>query len=87
MSIVVYWLEPDGRAGHEALGASQLVDALRLAEQRRAQGMRHVCLSSELPDSVGAPGVDAVEGGRLPDGHRYEFDKRHRGAGPRPKDR
>jgi hypothetical protein len=82
MSIIVFWLESTGDAGHQAFEASQLLDALKFSEERRREGRRHVCISSELEQSVGKSGVTAVEQGHLPDGHRYDFDKSHRGAGP-----
>lgn len=82
MSIVVFWLEAPGAASHRAFGAGQLADALRFTEALRSAGKRHVTISSELGDSVGKPGVDAVEDGRLPDGEAYDFHKRHRGGGP-----
>ena len=86
MSIVVYWLEPGGAPAHAEFAAADLLGALRYTEIRRREGMRHVCLSTELPGSVGKGGVAAVEGGRLPDGHVYDFNKAHRGAGPKPTD-
>lgn len=84
MPIVVFWLEAPGIAAHRELGDDELGAALKLAEQLRRDGKRHVSLSSELAASVGRPGVDAVQDGRLPDGAAYTFDKRHRGAGPTP---
>ena len=81
MPIVVFWMEVTGRASHREFGDSALVEALQLTEQLRAAGKRHVDLS-ELDSSIGKPGVDAVEGGRLPSGETYEFSKRHRGSGP-----
>lgn len=86
MSIVVFWIEADGRAAAQAFGEGELLQALAFSEARRREGRRHVCLSSELGDSVGAAGVQAVEEGRLPTGEPYEFSKAHRGAGPRPRD-
>jgi hypothetical protein len=83
MPIVVYWMEDAGAPSHREFGDAQLVDALRLTEQLRSAGKRHVTISSELASAVGKPGVDAVEEGRLPGGEPYEFDKRHRGGGPR----
>jgi hypothetical protein len=83
MPIVVYWMEPAGTPGHREFGDADLLAALRLTEQLRSAGKRHVTISSELADVVGKPGVDAVEGGRLPGGDAYDFNKRHRGGGPR----
>ena len=83
MPIVVFWLEAAEAAAHRAFGDSELADALKFTEILRASAKRHVTISSELGGSIGKPGVDAVEGGRLPGGDAYEFNKRHRGGGPR----
>lgn len=83
MPIVVFWIEPSEQPGCRPFGDAELLAALAFSEQCRREGRRHVCLSSELADSVGAAGVQAVESGRLPDGEPYEFSKAHRGAGPR----
>jgi hypothetical protein len=82
MIIVVFWLEPDGSPAHREFPASELLPALQFSEERRREGRRHVCISSELADSVGRGGVQAVHGGKLPDGQVYDFNKSHRGAGP-----
>ena len=66
--IVVFWLEqradlPNGAAAHHTVFAQdQLREALAYAEQlraRRAAGepISHVSIQSELPQSVGRPGV------------------------------
>jgi hypothetical protein len=83
MPIVVYWMEQSDTPSHREFDDADLLAALKLSEHLRAAGKRHVTISSELTGSVGKPGVDAVEGGRLPDGDPYEFNKRHRGGGPR----
>jgi len=82
MPIVVFWVETAGEPAHREFGDAELLQVLQLTEQLRAQGKRHVTISSELSHSVGAPGVDEVSGGRLPGGEPYEFNKRHRGGGP-----
>lgn len=82
MSIVVFWIEPDGQPARHEFDASGLTDALKFSEERRREGRRHVCISSEMPQSVGRGGVASVENKRLPDGEVYDFDKSHRGAGP-----
>lgn len=84
MGIVVFWLDAAAQPACQRFGEGDLLAALAFSEARRREGLRHVCLSSELADSVGAAGVQAVEGGCLPDGERYEFSKAHRGAGPTP---
>jgi hypothetical protein len=83
MSIVVFWMEAPDASAHRAFDDGQLTDALKFTEALRAAGKRHVTISSELGESIGKPGVDAVEGGRLPGGEAYDFHKRHRGGGPR----
>jgi hypothetical protein len=83
MPIVVFWMDAAQTPGHRAFADSELVDALKLTQTLRASGKRHVTISSELGDSIGKPGVDAVEGGHLPGGEPYDFNKRHRGGGPR----
>lgn len=82
MSIMVFWLEPDGQPARQEFAANDLLGALKFSEERRREGRRHVSISTELPDSVGKGGVNSVEGGRLPDGHVYDYNKAHRGAGP-----
>lgn len=83
MGIVVYWLEAGGTAGRDMFGSQQLTQALACAEQRRREGLRHVCISTELDEHVGAPGVQAVEDGRTPDGEAYEWSKAGRAGKPR----
>jgi hypothetical protein len=83
MSIVVYWLEPDRTPGCREFPATDLLPALQFSEAQRREGRRHVSISTELAESVGKSGVNAVEGGKLPDGHAYDYNKAHRGAGPR----
>lgn len=83
MPIVVFWIEAPGSPAHREFGDAELLQALQFTEQLRAQGRRHVTISSELAGSVGAPGVAEVSGGRLPSGEPYEFSKRHRGGGPK----
>lgn len=82
MSIVVFWMEPTAEAAHARFESTELTAALKFAEARRQEGKRHVCISTELAESVGKAGVTAVVDKRLPDGHVYDFDKSHRGAGP-----
>lgn len=62
---------------------SELSAALKTCEKLRAEGARHVVLSSEPTALVGKMGVSAVENGKTPDGFAYEWSKQHRGAGPK----
>jgi len=48
----------------------------------RMLGRSHVCISSELGDSIGKPGVTSIKDGKTPDGHIYEWSKKQRGDGP-----
>lgn len=57
---------------------TELTKALNAAQELRASGNKHVSISSEPGDLVGGFGVDSVENGVLPDGHRYEWSKAHR---------
>jgi hypothetical protein len=82
MSIIVYWLQEPDVPAMQAFASHQLMAALQFCEDRRREGKRHVSLSSELPESVGSPGVNAVQAKRLPDGSTYDWTKAHRGAGP-----
>lgn len=70
---VVYWSLEDIEGflnpyswefGKDAMG-----DALKFMSERRLDGARFVCMSSENPDSVGKPGVDVV-------GPDYNWTKR-----------
>lgn len=70
MSIVVYWVDRMYGAQMRELGSSELLEALKLTETLRQNGHRHVCISSELEDSVGKPGVNDV----LP--NDYDWKKR-----------
>lgn len=85
MSIVVFWIqkgtsemfpgwsEPKCRSFKDI----ELVEALAFCHiKRQEEGVSHVTLSSQLPDQVGKPGVDAVEDGKLPDGTDYGWKKR-----------
>ena len=78
MGIVVYWLEGEGEGAApvcQLFGSKELTQALAWAEDRRKAGHRHVSISTELDESVGRPGVSAVEGGKTPDGEAYEWSK------------
>lgn len=76
MGIVVYWLVGvDGEPTCGRFGSDELTQALACAETQRRLGHRHVCISTELEQNVGQSGVAAVEDGRTPDGHAYEWSK------------
>ncbi|WP_457425291.1 hypothetical protein [Roseateles sp. P5_E7] len=78
VGIVVYWLEGEGEDAApvcEFFYSKELTQALARAEALRRLGHPHVCISTELADHIGRPGVSAVEGGRTPDGEAYEWSK------------
>lgn len=70
MSIIVFWLDVLGGPQAKEHTSTEMLAALKLAESLRKEGHRHVCISSELPDSVGKSGVSDV----LPPG--YDWKKR-----------
>jgi hypothetical protein len=70
MSIIVYWLCVDDRPHSAAYSDKELVKALDFVKILREDGMRHVCISSELECFVGKPGVDVT-------GADYDWKKRH----------
>ena len=80
--IIVFYLKA-GQPGCCAFEDHGLAEALQRCEVLRANGYNHVCISTELADHVGKAGVDSVADGMTPDGHKYDWSKSHRGAGPR----
>lgn len=85
MSILVYYSVND-EPHAEQFKSHELLEALKFADKMRKLGYlgyRHVCISSEMENSVGKPGVDSVQEGKTPDGHDYEWTKKHRGEGPK----
>ncbi len=78
MAIIVYWLEQaeDGWLPCcEEFSGDQLTQTLARAEALRKLGCRHVSISTELDEHVGAAGVSSVEAGMTPDGQAYEWSK------------
>lgn len=87
MSILVYYMNPDSGSQYsfpsaEHFSDDQLLPALARCEVLRTLGRSHVCISSELGDSIGKPGVTSIKDGKTPDGHTYEWSKKQRGDGP-----
>lgn len=81
MGIVVFYLS-SGAPAAETFGDVEFPAAIARAEQLRKLGKTHVIMSMEHADQVGKSGVDSVENGKTPDGHDYEWSKKHRGSGP-----
>lgn len=53
----------------------QLSAALKQVEDKRKVGMTFVTMVADNPNHVGKPGVAAVENGKTPDGHNYDWSK------------
>jgi hypothetical protein len=70
----VYWTDETNTP--QGIYTSTLNGALRIAEEKRQAGCTFVTMVSEDPNSIGKPGVDAVEDGVLPDGELYTWKKR-----------
>lgn len=68
MSFVVFWLDED-KPRSAKFGDAEMTKALEFVKILRDDKMSHVCISSELQDSVGKPGVDVT-------GADYDWKKR-----------
>ena len=84
MSIVVFYMRnhgqseaaPDWRPECLHFSDREMSEALKECQVLRADTHNaHVVMSSELRDMVGPVGVSAVEDGKTPDGHDYEWSK------------
>lgn len=73
--IVIFYLMTNGEPAHREFKDNELVYALKRMEALRAEGMRHVVMSSEPAEMVGKVGAASVEDGKTPDGVKYEWDK------------
>jgi hypothetical protein len=69
----IYWTHRNVAYG---IYTSTLTGALRICEEKRKAGYTFVTMVSEDPNSIGRPGVDSVEDGRLPSGEDYTWRKR-----------
>lgn len=92
MSIVVFYMHNDSAEGQAPSWQPQCLhyddwqmgEALKQCQVLRADPRNaHVTISSELRDMIGAPGVNAVEDGKTPDGHAYEWSKAGRAGASR----
>jgi len=79
MSIAVFWIDEVMEAQHQYFADADFVKALKVVEEKRKMGYEHVCMSTQLAGNIGKPGVSSVENGKTPDGHNYEWSKKHRG--------
>jgi hypothetical protein len=69
----IYWTEADGTPCSQE--EDDVVIALNVVKEKRDAGHTFVTMASMDVNSVGKPGVDAVEGGKTPDGHDYTWSK------------
>jgi hypothetical protein len=77
----IYWTDGDNQAcSHDE---AVLTQALEYVKARRDAGHSFVTMVAEDPHQVGKPGVDAVVGGKTPDGQDYEWSKAGRAGKPR----
>ena len=84
MSIIVFYMRDHATEGEPPTWQAeclhyddkQMSEALKQCQVLRADPRNaHVVMSSELHDMVGPIGVSAVEDGKTPDGHNYEWSK------------
>ena len=84
MSIIVFYMRDHAAEGEtpawlpECLhyDDKQMSEALKQCQVLRTDPRNaHVVMSSELREMVGPIGVSAVEDGKTPDGHDYEWSK------------
>lgn len=69
----IYWTDHDGAPN--SFDEEDINVALRMTEEMRNAGMTFVTMVSENPNSIGKPGVAAVENGKTPDGQDYTWSK------------
>ena len=69
----IYWTDADAQACSE--DEVLLTKALDIVKARRDAGYSFVTMVAEDTSHVGKPGVDAVVGGKTPDGQDYEWSK------------
>jgi hypothetical protein len=84
--IVIFYLDQNVKAQHKDYGSKELSVVLEKCEILRKTGMRHVCISSELDEHIGKPGVSSVVDGKTPDGLPYEWSKAGRAGRTRASD-
>ena len=77
----IYWTDKQAQACSQ--DEAQLTRALDIVKARRDAGYAFVTMVAEDPQHVGKPGVDAVENGKTPDGHDYDWSKAGRAGKPR----
>ncbi len=81
----IYWTDENQQA--HGLEATEIVQALDLAKEKRDAGYTFVTMANENPQHVGKQGVDTIVDGKTPDGHDYDWSKADRAGKPRNKDR
>lgn len=82
MSTVVYWLDHSTdtpECKHQVFDGELISAPVDFCtELRKREDVSHIDMCSENPNMVGQRGVSAVEAGKTPDGHDYEWSKAHR---------
>lgn len=77
-SIIIFYIDTNTGFPKHIVVEDGLQSVLVQVQHLRDSGMRHVTISVENSNSVGKPGVDAVQNGQCPDGEKYEWSKAHR---------
>jgi hypothetical protein len=86
MSYVIYRMNDLGEVFYDAFEDDQWSDAMGMVRTRRAEGYKHVIMSTELTGQVGTNDRGgAVVDGKLPDGTPYTWSKAHRAGAKPPK--
>ncbi len=81
--IVVFWLDSalsdKDESRSKKFETNEMLKALEYMNGLRATPfITHVTMCSEMPGSVGKPGVDSVVDGKTPDGQPYTWSKADR---------
>jgi len=76
---MLFWIDTQGLCHSQDCTVDGIELALKRANELRAKGFKHVCLSTENENCVTKKGVDSVEEGKTPDGHCYDWSKKQRG--------
>lgn len=85
LGYMVYWMEDCGShlgASHprfKFFKPSEMTEALNfMNDLRKLEGVEFVTFVCQDCNSVGKAGVDSIENGMTPTGHKYEWSKQRR---------
>jgi len=81
----IYWTDAQAQACSQ--DEASLTKALDIVKARRDAGLSFVTMVAEDPSHIGKPGVDAVVGGKTPDGQDYDWSKAGRAGKSRKHDK